>query len=397
MDSRNGDSARAGLLVLALAAFTAVTTEMLLVGLLPQISDEFQRTESTTGLLVSLYAVMVMLLAVPMTLLTRRVPGKRVLLITMVSYAVSNLICALAPSFGVFAAARGLGGLTHAVFFSVCIGYASRLVPADGVGRALALVSVGPSAALIVGSPLATALGDAAGWRMAFGVLVVLTLVTFALIAALVPGASASREPSDTRAGGGRRRDAGTGIVANAPAYLGQFTLYTYVSVILLRSGASHAAVAPLLFLFGVFGLAGIWRTAPLLDRDPRRAALIILTAVSLGILALGASIPSLVLVVISGVVWNGSFGPANSLFQSATIRTGAISPELGGAWINTTSNFGIAGGALLGAIVLNTLDVRALAWVGAVPMVLALVLFALNLPGFAGARVRHRLRAISR
>jgi predicted MFS family arabinose efflux permease len=381
--------ARAGLLVLALAAFAAVTTEMLLVGLLPQISREFHRTESTTGLLVSLFAVMVMLLAVPMTLVTRRVPGKRVLLITMLSYSVCNLICALAPSFAVFALARGLGGLTHAIFFSVCIGYASRLVPADGVGRALALVSVGPSAALIVGSPLATALGDAAGWRTAFGVLVALTFVTFVLLAAILPSAAASRAPGEVTTGGGRRRDAVTVIAANALAYLGQFTLYTYVSVILLRSGASHAAVAPLLFLFGVFGLAGIWRAAPLLDRDPRRAALIILTIVSLGILALGAGIPTLVLVVIGGVVWNGAFGPANSLFQSATIRTGAISPEFAGAWINTTSNFGIAAGALLGGIVLDAFDVRALAWVGALPVVLALLLFVLNRPQFAARKVR--------
>ena len=93
-------------------------------------------------------------------------------------------------------------------------------------------------------------------------------------------------------------------------------------------------------------------------------------------------------LVVVSGVVWNGAFGPANSLFQSATVRTGAISPELAGAWINTTSNFGIAGGALLGGVVLDTLDVRALAWVGALPIVLALLLFALNGRGFSGERV---------
>jgi predicted MFS family arabinose efflux permease len=384
----DGRSARAGLLVLALAAFAAVTTEMLLVGLLPVISQEFDRSESATGLLVSLYAALVMLLAVPMTLATRRFPGKRVLLITMAGYCLSNLVCALAPSFGLFAAARGLGGLTHAVFFSVLIGHASRLVPAAGVGRALALVSAGPSAALILGSPLATAIGDAAGWRMAFGALVLLTLVTFALLATILPAAEASPEPSGAAARGGRRRDAVTVIAANALAYLGQFTLYTYVSVILLRSGASQAAVAPLLFLFGVFGLAGIWRAAPLLDRDPRRAALMILTVVALGVLALGASIPSLVLVTISGVVWNAAFGPANSLFQSATIRTGAISPELAGAWINTTSNFGIAAGALLGGIVLDRLDVHALAWVGALPTLLALVLVAVNGRGFAGDRV---------
>jgi predicted MFS family arabinose efflux permease len=373
------------LLVLALAGFAAVTTEMLPVGLLPLIGPDFHRSESSVGLLVSLYATMVMVLAVPMTWAAGRVPGKRLLLITMASYALTNLVCALAPSFGVFAVARGLGGLTHAVFFSVCIGYASRLVPSDKTGRALALVSAGASMALVLGSPLATALGDAAGWRAAFAALVLLTLVTFVLIAAFLPSVPAQRAPGQATAPTGRRRDAVRVIAANAFAYLGQFTLYTYVTVILLRSGAGQAAVAPLLFLFGVFGLAGIWRAAPLLDRDPRRAALTILGLVVLGVLAVGASIPSLALVIVACVVWNAAFGPANSLFQSAAVRADAMPPELAGAWINATANFGIAAGAALGGVVLDAFDARALAWAGALPLALALALFARPAPGLAG------------
>lgn len=149
-------SARFGLVVLALAVFGAVTTEMLPVGLLPAISRQLGLTASVPGLLVSLYAVMVMLLSVPLTLATRRVPGKVLLLSTIGSYAVSSLICALAPNAGLLAAGRALGGLTHAIFFSVCIGYASRLVPASQTGRALALVSSGVAAGLILGAPLAT-------------------------------------------------------------------------------------------------------------------------------------------------------------------------------------------------------------------------------------------------
>jgi len=381
---------RTGLLVLALAAFAAVTTEMLPVGLLPQIGDEFGRSESTTGLLVSLYATMVMVLAVPMTLATRRVPGKRLLLITVAGYTVVNLVCALAPSFAVFAAARVLGGVTHAVFFSVCIGYASRLVPAHAAGRALALVSVGPSAAFILGSPIATALGEAGGWRVAFGVLVLLTLVSFVLLATRLPAADAPRERAATRAPG-HRREAVKVIAANALTYLGQFTIYTYIAVILLRSGASPAAVAPLLLLFGLAGLVGLWRAAPLLDRAPRLAASIILGVVVAGVLSVGASIPSLVLVVLAAVLWSGAFGPVASLMQSSAVRADAISPELSGAWINATSNFGIAGGALLGGLVLEAFDVRALAWVGAVPIVLALSLFAL--PGLRERRTERDAR----
>ena len=74
--------ARAGLLVLAVAVFAAVTTELAPVGLLPQISSAFDVSTSVTGLLVSAYAVMVTVLSVPLALVTRRLPRKPVLLVT---------------------------------------------------------------------------------------------------------------------------------------------------------------------------------------------------------------------------------------------------------------------------------------------------------------------------
>jgi predicted MFS family arabinose efflux permease len=383
--ARNDRSPRIGLLVLALAVFAAITTETLPVGLLPLISRELEVSESTTGLLVSLYAAMVILLSVPITLLTRRVPGKVMLLASVASYALSNLFSALAPSFELLAAARALGGITHAVFFSVAIGYASRLVPAEKTGRALALMSGGVSAGLILGSPLATALAGAVGWRLAFGSLVLLMVVVLVLLAVLLPSTTVPRDVQ-TSASRGRRRDAAAVITANTLAYLGQFTLYTYVTVLLLRSAAPPVAIAPLLFLFGLFGLVGIWRAAPLLDHNLRRAAVVILTVVLLGVLGVGAAIPHLALVVVAGVVWNTAFGPAASLFQSATVRTNAISPELSGAWINMTANIGIGGGALLGSVVLDVSDVRSLAWVSAVPLALALLVAAVSRRAFSSA-----------
>src|SRR5271163_3576992 len=110
--------ARAGLIVLSVSVFAAVTTEMAPVGLLPAIGHSFGVPESTAGLLVSLYAVLVAALAVPLTLATKRVPGKRLLLVTMSSYTVSNVISALAPSLAVLAVGRAIGGVTHALFFS---------------------------------------------------------------------------------------------------------------------------------------------------------------------------------------------------------------------------------------------------------------------------------------
>jgi predicted MFS family arabinose efflux permease len=365
--------ARAGLIVLSVSVFAAVTTEMAPVGLLPAIGHSFGVTESTAGLLVSLYALLVAALAVPLTLATKRIPGKRLLLAAMGCYAVSNLISALAPSLAVLAAGRAVGGVTHALYFSVFIGYVTRLVPPAQTGRALALASAGVPAGFVLGVPLATALGNAAGWRATFAALAALMAVVGVLLAVMLPDV---RSPADERRRApGRRRQMAAVIGSNALVFLGQYTLYTYVSVLLLRSGASSDTVSPILLVFGVFGLIGVWATSGRLDRHLRGSALVILAIVAAGIAAAGAAFPVLALVIVAGAVWNGAFGAVPSVFQTAAVRTQSTSPELAGAWVNASANAGVAGGAALGGVVLAGAGVRDVAWLAAALVILGLLM----------------------
>jgi predicted MFS family arabinose efflux permease len=364
--------ARPGLIILALAAFAAVTTEMAPVGLLPSIGHAFGVAESTAGLLVSLFAVLVAVLAVPLTLATRRVPGKRLLLLAMGGYTVSNVISALAPSLAVLAAGRAVGGVTHALFFSVFIGYATRLVLRAQTGRALALASAGALAGFVLGVPVTTALGNAAGWRVSFATLAALTAVVLALVAVLLPDVRSRAD--ERRPEPGRLRQLAPVVGSNALVFVGQYTLYTYVSVLLLRSGASSAAVGPILLAFGVFGLIGVWSAGVRLDRHLRLGALLIPAILAAGIAGVAAALPTLALVIVAGAVWNGAFGAVPSLYQTAAVRTQTTSPELAGAWINASSNAGVAVGAVLGGIVLGGVGLRAVAWLAAALVILATV-----------------------
>jgi predicted MFS family arabinose efflux permease len=377
-------SARADLMILSLSAFAAVTMEMAPVGLLPAIGHAFGVAESTAGLLVSLYAVLVAVLAVPLTLATKRVPGKRLLLIAMSSYTISNVISALAPSLAVLAVGRAVGGVTHALFFSVFIGYATRLVPPAQTGRALALASVGVPAGFVLGVPLATVLGNAAGWRAAFFALAALTAVAGVLIAVMLPDVRSQAD--ERRPAPGRRRQMVTVIGSNTLLFLGQYTLYTYVSVLLLRSGASSLAVGPILLVFGAFGLIGVWSAGPRLDRHLRGTALVVLAILAAGIAAAGAAFPVLALVIVAGAVWNGAFGAVPSIYQTAAVRTGATSPELAGAWINASSNAGIAAGAAVGGVVLGSTGIREAAWLAAALVILAIVMVLLGRRAFGKA-----------
>ncbi|CDM74682.1 MFS transporter [Mycobacterium marinum] len=361
-----------GLLALTIATCLAITTEILPVGLLPAIGHTFGVRDAVTGLLVSLYAVLVALLAVPLTVVTARFPRKRLLLTTLLGYAVSNTLVAVAPTFAMVAAGRAVGGVTHALFFSLCIGYAPRLVGLADVGRALALVGGGVSAGIVVGVPLLTSVGTAVGWRGAFAVLAVLAAVLLLAVAKLLPPVSSESAPPPAGTGKGRRRLAAV-VSSNALTYTGQFTLYTFISAVLLAAGARPAFIGPLLLMCGVCSLAGLWYVGATLDRNPRQTTVIIIVVVIGALLGLGASFPALLPVVLAAAVWNGAFGGIPSIYQAGAVRAQAATPEMAGAWVNATANLGIAGGAAIGAGLLPTIGLAGLPWVAAALIAISL------------------------
>jgi predicted MFS family arabinose efflux permease len=370
-----------GLVSLALASCLAVTTEVLPVGLLPDIGATFAVSDSVTGLLVSLYAVMVAALAVPLTVATSRFGRKPLLLTTLLGYALSNAMVAAAPAFAVLAFGRTVGGVTHALFFSLVIGYAPRLVSRADVGRALAVAASGATTGMVLGVPLSTSLGNAAGWRAAFTLLAVLSILTFFLVRRLLPIVS-----HETVSGGsvGAGRGALAAISAsNLLAFLGQFTVYTFVSVLLLSSGVSALFVGPTLLACGACGLLALWWVGRNLDRSPRRTAVVLLGVVIGAVVALGGTWPTLVTVIVAIVVWNGAFGGMPSIYQACAVRTHALSPELAGALVNATANAGIGGGAAIGAGLLRTAGLSSLPWAGAALIALSLVVVLLSRKAF--------------
>ncbi|GAB4085285.1 MFS transporter [Myceligenerans cantabricum] len=365
--------AAGGLVSLSLATFAAITTELAPVGLLPLISADLAVSESRAGLLVTTYAVMVAALAVPLTYGTRRLPRKGLLLGTLALYTLSNAVVALAPTFALVAGARALGGLAHAVFFSVSIGYASRLVRPSLAGRALSLVTLGASAGFVLGVPLSTTLGTAVGWRAAFLGLAVACAVAGVLTVVLLPAVPGGGAPPADGARGARRTALATVVGTNALVYLGHYTVYTYVAVLLLATGLAPATLGPVLLVLGGLGLVGTAYAAARLDRRPRRTAITTLVVVSGAVLLLGLAFPGAAGTLVAAALWSVGFGAVAAVFQTGAIKTRGASPDVVGALVNATANVGIAVGAALGALVLDGAGLRAVPFAGGLLVVVAL------------------------
>jgi predicted MFS family arabinose efflux permease len=380
-DERIAFRSAVGLGALVLSTFVAITTEVVPVGLLPQLSRAFSVSESVTGLLVTVYAGLVAVLAVPLTRLTARLPRKPLLLSTIVLYSVGNIVIALAPSFAVVCAGRAIGGVAHALFFSVSSAYAAAMVPPKVQGRALAVAASGASLGYVLGVPLVTSIGAALDWRFAFGALAVGGLLAGLVTAAGLPAVITAGAP-DQEARGPRSALVAAATV-NSVAFFGHYALYTYVSTVLLAAGVAEGAIGAALFLFGVTGVVGLWLAGLLIDRLPRAGfigALVVAAVCTAVLLALQASTAGTVTAV---SVWIVGFGAIPVFCTAACLRARALSPDLSSAVNNAASNVGIGLGAAVGGLVFAASGVPAVVVLAAASFAAAALLVLLLRGGF--------------
>lgn len=376
-----------GLSFLALSTFVALTSELLPVGLLPELADANRVSEGTAGLAVSVFAVCVALFAIPLARATDRFPRRPLLAATIGCYALGNLVVALAPDFGVVLAGRAIGGIGHAVFYSVVTSYTARLVAPHLVGRAMTVAFAGGSLGGIFGVPIATSIGLAYDWRTAFAVMAAVAALLAGVVAFLLPSVETTA-PSTAGGTVSLRAWWRTGLIAvavvNTLLFLGQHFVYTYVTTLLRVVGITGTTLSVVLFGLGVVSIGGLLAAGALVDRRPRLGVLLHVGVVALSLAALGPAlavgdVPTLVAVG----VWNVAFAGVGTFMMTAAIRTGGTSPSVAGALINSSSNVGIALGSASGGVVLAATAPAVLPGVGAAIAVVSLVVLVVARQGF--------------
>lgn len=376
----------AGLLVLAALIFMSITSEVLPTGLLPEMAADLAVSPSQIGLTVTVFAGTVVIFTTPMSILTGRFRRKRLLVVVLLIFVLSNVLVALAPSYPVLIAARILGGLVHGLFWTVVGAYAAYLVPPSQLGRAVAIAGGGGTAAFVLGVPLGTALGHAVGWRIAFvviaGVMLLLTLATVRLLPAVSHGVPLATGEIALPL----RRDrtiagvAFVGIVIVVIA-LAQNTFTTYLVPFLIeRVGVSPDAVAGWLFLYGGAGIVGLVYAGTIGQRHARPALVGAVAALGLAVLVVGtaAGVPWVILPTVA--LWGAAYGAVPPMLQARILHAASLRlRDTASAYFTTTFNAAIALGALVGGVLLDRVGVAVLPLVDAVLLALALMLLLIG------------------
>ena len=363
------------LLALAMTGFTAILTETLPAGLLPHMAAGLDVSESLAGQTVTVYAVGSLLAAIPLTLYTQGWRRKPTLLVAIVGFLIFNCVTAVSTSYALTLVARFMGGVAAGLGWGIIAGYARRMVVAPLRGKALAIAMVGTPLALSIGVPLGAMLGSTLGWRMAFGLMSITTLVLIGWVLWQVPdfpGQPAEERLSIARVF--RTRGVRTVLVTLFAWITAHNILYTYIAPVAALSGV-QGRLDLLLLGFGVAALVGIWVTGVLVDRALRPLVLVSLTVFAAVSLAFGLFAASPVVTIAATILWGLSFGGAATQLQTALADAAGDGVDLANAMLTTTWNGAIAAGGIVGGVMLDHLGAGSLAWGVLAPTLLALVI----------------------
>lgn len=366
------------LLALAIGAFAIGTTEFSPMGFLPQIAEKLNISIPTAGMLITAYALGVMIGAPIMTLWFGQFSRRKALILAMAIFTIGNILAAIAPNYWGLMAARILTSLNHGVFFGIGSIVAISVVPKDKQASAVATMFMGLTIANIGGVPFATWVGQNIGWRMSFAAIAILGIITmFSLWKALPEGTVGQRPNVKAELQVLTRKPVLLALLTTVLSSGAMFTLYTYIAPMLQNiTHASPMFITAMLVLIGIGFSIGNHLGGKFADRSLTKT----LTGFLILILVMMLIFPILAQTQIGAAIALVIWGTATfAVVPPLQMRVMSVAHEASGlaSSVNIGAfNLGNALGAAAGGAVLSLgMSYAAVSMVGAFLAALGLVL----------------------
>ncbi|MGU3408851.1 MFS transporter [Microbacterium sp. M1A1_1b] len=362
--------------VLALGTFLMITSEFVVAGILPEIAGDLRISLAHTGLLITVFAVGMIVGSPTMTLLTLRMPKRLTLVLALVVFIIGHVVVATGSHFGTLLAARFLTALAAGAFWAV-----SAVVASDAAGpglgsRAQGIVGAGGSLGTVIGVPVGAVLAQLLGWRGTFWAIAAAAVVAAVLVARFVPHSRVTGTVSIRGQFAGLRSGRlWLVLAACATTTGGVVAAYSYIAPLLTdQAGVTSAAVPLVLTGFGVGSFVGTVLGGRLGDRHPHLVTVITPAVSTVLLLGIG-TVSGLPWVTTTLMVVLGLFGlSANGVLIHLAVRAAGSAATLGSAFTVSSFNLGTAVGTAIAGATLGALGVAGPALIGAVIVALTVV-----------------------
>lgn len=366
--------------ILAISAFLIVTTEFLIIGLLPALARDLGISISAAGQLVTLFAFTVMLFGPALTAALAHLDRKKLFVSILLVFAGANGLAALSSNLWVLAIARFIPALLLPVFWGTASETAAQLAGPDKAGQAIARVYLGISAALLLGIPLGTLAANGIGWRGAFWLLAGLSLLMAIAMARYMPSAArTARIDLRQQARIFKEPQFLANVALSIIIFSAMFVAYTYLADMLERvAGVAPAHVGWWMMGFGAIGLLGNWLGGKAVDRSPLKATAWFVALLALGMAAVTPLADAGLLVCIALALWGIANTALYPICQVRVMNSVSHSQALAGTTNVSAANAGIGIGAIVGGLTIQTAGIASVGYVAAAVAGLALLLMPL-------------------
>lgn len=375
--------------ILGLAVFALGTSEFMLSGLLPPIADDMDVSIPRAGLLISAFAIGMVVGAPLLAVATLRLPRRTTLISLITVFGLGQVAGALAPTYEILFASRVVSAFACAGFWAVGAAVAIAMVPVNQRARAMAVMIGGLSIANVLGVPAGAFLGDNFGWRSAFWAVGAASAVALVGVLTLIPRIPLPAEKPRLKRELTiyRDRQVWLSITVTALAAGGVFCAFSYLSPLLTDvAGLDEGWVPTVLGLFGAGALLGTAIGGRVADAHLFGVLLsgIIASTVCLVALALFSGTAA-VAIALSFLLGVSAFYTAPAL-NARMFNVAGAAPTLAGATTTAAFNLGNTGGPWLGGTVIDLdLGYASTAWAGAAMTAVAIGAVTLSL------RLHHR------
>lgn len=372
------------LMALAISAFGIGTTEFVPVGLLSTLANDLKISIPLAGLLISGYAMGVAFGAPILTALTNKMNRKSLLIMLMVIFIVGNSVAAMSTSFALLLVARIITSFSHGVFFSIGSTIAADVVPENKRASAIAFMFTGLTVATVTGVPLGTFIGQHFGWRSTFWAVAILGIIAIIAIIILVPR-NLKQAPESKISDNLKILTNGPLLLAfliTALGYGGTFVAFTYLAPILEKiTGFAPNSVSIILLVYGVAVAIGNTVGGKAANKNPLKALtwMFIIQAIVLVILAFTApfKIVGMITIFFLGLLAFMNVPGLQVYVVKLAEKYVPSAVDIASALNIAAFNIGIAIGAFIGGIVVDTIGLIHTPWIGGI-MVLGAVLLSL-------------------
>ncbi|MED3803783.1 MFS transporter [Lysinibacillus xylanilyticus] len=371
--------------ILAVGVFGIITTEMSIVGVLPQIAQKFEISTAQSGLLVSIFALVVAISGPFLILLVSGINRKLLLLTTIFIFAISNIFYAYTTHFEVMLIFRIIPAALHPLFFSIALVTAANLVPPEKSGRAVSKVFLGVTVGFALGVPLTSYLAEQFSLEIAFLFGVIVNAVAFIGILILLPSMPVKEKMSfGKQVGILRKTELWLNIGTVIFIFAAMFSVYSYFAEYLAKvTHMNGSSISIMLLIFGVIMIFGNFLFGFLLQKNMLKTVIlfpVLYLFVYLFVYYLGSYfVPMIFMVFIWGIVHSGGL----IVSQAWLISEAKEAPEFGNSLFVSFSNLGITLGTSFGGWYISQLGIQQLIWSGFIFSLLSLVLILIKIKLF--------------